>query len=46
VRVSRTALRYERAPPPLGADTASELKTRLGLDDATLDDLAARGIIA
>jgi crotonobetainyl-CoA:carnitine CoA-transferase CaiB-like acyl-CoA transferase len=46
VRFSRTAIRYERSPPPLGADTATELKARLGLDDATLADLAARGIIA
>ena len=46
VRFSRTAIRYERAPPTLGADTATELKARLGLDDATLADLAARGIIA
>jgi crotonobetainyl-CoA:carnitine CoA-transferase CaiB-like acyl-CoA transferase len=46
VRFSRTAIRHERAPPPLGADTATELQARLGLDDATLADLAARGIIA
>jgi crotonobetainyl-CoA:carnitine CoA-transferase CaiB-like acyl-CoA transferase len=46
VRFSRTALGYERAPPTLGADTATELQARLGLDDATLADLLRRGIIA
>jgi hypothetical protein len=30
----------------LGADTAAELKDRLGLDERTLADLAARGVIA
>jgi crotonobetainyl-CoA:carnitine CoA-transferase CaiB-like acyl-CoA transferase len=46
VRFSRSAVEYERAPPPLGADTAAELQARLGLDDAALADLAARGVIA
>lgn len=46
VNFSRTAIDYERAPPPLGADTAAELEARLGLDSAALADLAARGIIA
>ncbi len=46
VRFSRSALGYERAPPTLGADTATELQARLGLDDATLADLLERGIIA
>jgi crotonobetainyl-CoA:carnitine CoA-transferase CaiB-like acyl-CoA transferase len=46
VRFSRTGIEYDRAAPPLGLDTASELRARLGLDDATLADLAARGIIA
>jgi crotonobetainyl-CoA:carnitine CoA-transferase CaiB-like acyl-CoA transferase len=46
VRFSRTAVEYERAPPPLGADTAAELEARLGLDDAALADFAARGVIA
>jgi crotonobetainyl-CoA:carnitine CoA-transferase CaiB-like acyl-CoA transferase len=46
VRFSRTAIEYERAPPPLGADTAAVLKGRLGLDDAVLADLAARRVIA
>jgi hypothetical protein len=30
----------------LGADTTAELKARLGIDDALLADLAARGVIA
>ena len=46
VRFSRTAVDYERAPPPLGADTAAELRARLGIDDAVLADLVARGVIA
>jgi crotonobetainyl-CoA:carnitine CoA-transferase CaiB-like acyl-CoA transferase len=46
VRFSRSPLEYERAPPLLGADTAAELGDRLGLDEAALADLAARGVIA
>jgi crotonobetainyl-CoA:carnitine CoA-transferase CaiB-like acyl-CoA transferase len=46
VRFSRSALDYDRAPPPLGADTAAELQSRLGLDPGTLSDLVARGVIA
>ena len=46
VRFSRTAVEYERAPPPLGADTRDELRQRLGLDDALLAELAARRVIA
>jgi len=46
VRFSRTAIEYERAPPPLGADTMSALEERLGLDATALADLAARGVIA
>lgn len=46
VRFSRSTLEYDRAPPPLGADTTAELQSRLGLDPATLSDLVARGVIA
>jgi crotonobetainyl-CoA:carnitine CoA-transferase CaiB-like acyl-CoA transferase len=46
VRFSRSAVEYERAPPPLGADTAQVLETWLGLDAATIADLAAHGVIA
>ncbi len=46
VRFSRTAIEYRQAPAPLGADTAAVLRERLGLDEATLADLAARGVIA
>jgi crotonobetainyl-CoA:carnitine CoA-transferase CaiB-like acyl-CoA transferase len=46
VRFSRSPLEYERAPPLLGADTAAELRDRLGLDQAAIDELAARGVIA
>jgi crotonobetainyl-CoA:carnitine CoA-transferase CaiB-like acyl-CoA transferase len=46
VRFSRSQLGYERAPPLLGADTAVELRSRLGLDESELAGLAARGVIA
>jgi crotonobetainyl-CoA:carnitine CoA-transferase CaiB-like acyl-CoA transferase len=46
VRFSRTVIEYERAPPPLGADTAAELRARLGLSESALADLVARGVIA
>ena len=42
---SRTALDYDAAPPLLGQHTRSVLQARLALDAATLDDLAARGVI-
>ncbi len=42
----RTRLAYDRAPPPLGADTAEVLADRLGLDPDTLAGLKERGIIA
>jgi crotonobetainyl-CoA:carnitine CoA-transferase CaiB-like acyl-CoA transferase len=46
VRFDRTPIEYDRPPPLLGADTAAVLRTRLGLDERTLADLASRGIIA
>jgi crotonobetainyl-CoA:carnitine CoA-transferase CaiB-like acyl-CoA transferase len=46
VRFSRSAIEYRQAPPTLGADTAAVLRERLGLDEAALADLAARGVIA
>jgi crotonobetainyl-CoA:carnitine CoA-transferase CaiB-like acyl-CoA transferase len=46
VRFGRTPIEHGRPPPLLGADTAAELKDRLGLDERTLADLAARGVIA
>jgi len=46
VRFARTGIEYGRAAPPLGADTLEELRTRLGLDDARLAELTARGVIA
>jgi crotonobetainyl-CoA:carnitine CoA-transferase CaiB-like acyl-CoA transferase len=42
---SRTPMRYERAPPLLGADTDAVLSERLGLDAARLAELRIRGII-
>ncbi|MGE5170319.1 MAG: CaiB/BaiF CoA transferase family protein [Rudaea sp.] len=43
--LSRTPLVYDAAPPLLGEHTRSALAERLGLAGATLDDLAARGVI-
>jgi crotonobetainyl-CoA:carnitine CoA-transferase CaiB-like acyl-CoA transferase len=42
---SRTPMRYERAPPLLGADTDAVLSEQLGLDAARLAELRIRGII-
>jgi crotonobetainyl-CoA:carnitine CoA-transferase CaiB-like acyl-CoA transferase len=46
VRFARTGIEYQRAPPPLGADTRTVLAERLGLGSAALDELAARRVIA
>jgi crotonobetainyl-CoA:carnitine CoA-transferase CaiB-like acyl-CoA transferase len=43
--LSRTPLAYDAAPPLLGEHTRGVLQARLRLGDATLDDLAARGVI-
>jgi crotonobetainyl-CoA:carnitine CoA-transferase CaiB-like acyl-CoA transferase len=43
---ARTPLRYERAPPALGADTDEVLRERLGLDGPTLARLRATRVIA
>jgi formyl-CoA transferase len=45
LRLSGTPLTYALAPPLLGEHTANVLRERLGLDDAMLRDLAARGVI-
>jgi crotonobetainyl-CoA:carnitine CoA-transferase CaiB-like acyl-CoA transferase len=45
VLFSRTPIEYERAPPPLGADTDEVLGRRLGLDAGTLADLRGRGVL-
>jgi crotonobetainyl-CoA:carnitine CoA-transferase CaiB-like acyl-CoA transferase len=42
----RTPISYDRAPPPLGADTEAVLTERLGLDAAKLAALRERGIVA
>ena len=42
---SGTPLEYHDAPPLLGEHTASVLKERLAYDDATIDGLAARGVV-
>jgi formyl-CoA transferase len=45
LRLSGTPLTYTLPPPLLGQHTAEVLRERLGLDAATLEDLAARGVI-
>ena len=45
LRLSGTPLEYALPPPLLGEHTALVLRERLGVDDATLSDLAARGVI-
>jgi formyl-CoA transferase len=45
LKFSATPPVYDRAPPLLGAHTAEVLQRRLAVDDATLAQLAARGII-
>jgi len=45
LRLSGTPMTYTLAPPLLGEHTANVLRERLGLDDAMLRDLAARGVI-
>jgi crotonobetainyl-CoA:carnitine CoA-transferase CaiB-like acyl-CoA transferase len=43
--MSDAAIGADRGPPPLGAHTREVLRERLGVDDAALDALAARGVI-
>jgi crotonobetainyl-CoA:carnitine CoA-transferase CaiB-like acyl-CoA transferase len=45
LKFSSTPVAYTRAPPLLGEHTREVLSTRLGLSNAALDDLAARGVI-
>ena len=45
LRMSRTPPAFDLPPPLLGEHTAAVLRERLGLDLATLDDLASRGIV-
>jgi crotonobetainyl-CoA:carnitine CoA-transferase CaiB-like acyl-CoA transferase len=45
LRLSRSAVRYRTAPPPLGAHTRTVLQEVLGLEPAVLDDLTTRHII-
>jgi crotonobetainyl-CoA:carnitine CoA-transferase CaiB-like acyl-CoA transferase len=46
VRFSRTPIVYDRAPPPLGADTEEVLAKWLGLDHAAVEGLRKRGVVA
>jgi crotonobetainyl-CoA:carnitine CoA-transferase CaiB-like acyl-CoA transferase len=46
VRFGRTAIACDRPPPPLGADTAEVLGTRLGLDAAAVAALREQGVVA
>ena len=45
IKMSLTPPNPGRAPPALGADTEAELKSLLGLSDAQIKDLRAKGII-
>lgn len=45
LRLSATPVEYAGAAPLLGADTRAVLSGRLGLDAATIESLAARGIV-
>jgi crotonobetainyl-CoA:carnitine CoA-transferase CaiB-like acyl-CoA transferase len=45
MRFSATPVRYDRPPPRLGEHTREVLTEVLGLDEDTLRDLAARGVI-
>jgi len=45
IKMSLTPPVPRRAPPALGADTEAELKSLLGLSDAQIEGLRAKGII-
>ncbi|CDK98831.1 putative acyl-CoA-transferase, NAD(P)-binding [Magnetospirillum gryphiswaldense MSR-1 v2] len=45
IRFSETPISYERAPPVLGADTDALLSRLLGLDQAAIMDLRAKGVV-
>jgi crotonobetainyl-CoA:carnitine CoA-transferase CaiB-like acyl-CoA transferase len=45
IRLSRTPVDYRLPPPGLGQHTMFVLKSRLGLDDAALAELATLGVI-
>ncbi|WP_332836110.1 CaiB/BaiF CoA transferase family protein [Flavisphingomonas formosensis] len=45
IRLSESPVGAKSAPPPLGHDTRAVLSERLGLEQATLDELCAQGVI-
>jgi len=45
LRFSATPVAYDRPPPLLGEHTAAVLRERLGIDEARIAALAARGVI-
>jgi len=45
IKLSGTPVEYRRAPPLLGEHTDGVLKRLAGLDEATLEELKARGVI-
>ena len=45
IHMSATPIRYDRPPPYAGQHTSDVLQELLGLDDRTITDLRARGVI-
>jgi crotonobetainyl-CoA:carnitine CoA-transferase CaiB-like acyl-CoA transferase len=45
LNLSETPVSYRRAPPTLGADSAVILRERLGMSDAAIETLKAKGIV-
>lgn len=45
INLEKTPVAYAKAPPLLGADTADVLTRHLGLSEAALSELAAKGVL-
>jgi crotonobetainyl-CoA:carnitine CoA-transferase CaiB-like acyl-CoA transferase len=46
IRLSRTPVRYDKAPPRLGAHTEEILRDELGMPKSKLDQLIEQGVVA
>jgi len=46
IRLSATPVRYDKAPPALGQDTAAVAAQWLGLSQAQIDELMKQGVLA